>query len=338
VTDPTPPGVPATPVSADVPADEPVAPAPVPEVPVPPTAPEVPAFPVTPVEPATPATPVEPVTPAVPVTPPAPAVPEVPATPMAPTAPEPPAAPPAPEPPPAPAPAPTPAPVPAPEPPAAPEPPTATLSAGLAAAAETTTETAPHPAVPSTTLDPYAAADEDPVRKARLRGLLLGLAAAVLLMALIGGLVLRPPLTEASSERRVNDRRADALSQASQLALNLVSLNYQTLDEDLKRISDSTTGKAREEFNERILENESYKTLVKDNQAVITSKIQRIGLEQCGTDDAACQRGDTATVLVFLDQESKNKLRPTPRIDRNRVVLTLVRNGDKWLVSEVKVL
>jgi Mce-associated membrane protein len=43
-------------------------------------------------------------------------------------------------------------------------------------------------------------------------------------------------------------------------------------------------------------------------------------------------------VLVFLDQESRNKLRTTPRVDRNRVALTLVRTNGHWLVSEVAVL
>jgi hypothetical protein len=322
VTDPTyppvadaPPREPA-PVAADVPADEPLG--------TPPAAPEQPA----PEPPATeqPVTP-EPVAPPLaPATPEPPPV-EPPAEPVAPTAPEPitPSAP-------------DPVPVPPTEP-VAPEEPaaqTTTLDAGLAAAAATTTEVAPPATVPSPTPEPVAA---DPVRRARRRGMLLGLVSAgVLALLVAAALTATGPIAAERREDRADDRRAAAVRQAGQLALNLVSINYQTLDEDLKRISESTTGKARAEFDEKILENESYKDLVVDNQAVITSKIQRIGIEPCGTDDAACKRGDTATVLVFLDQESKNKLRTTPRVDRNRVLLTLVRHGEKWLVSEVKVL
>lgn len=245
----------------------------------------------------------------------------------------------------------TPAPVAPPVAPATPEPPPITPPTEPAAPTApepiTPLPAAPDPAPappaePVTPAEPAAAAPEpaaDPVRRARRRGVLLGaISAGVLALLLAAALTATGPVAAERREDRADDRRAAAVRQAGQLALNLVSIDYKTLDEDLKRISDSTTGKAREEFDEKILENESYKDLVVDNQAVITSKIQRIGIEPCGTDDGACRRGDTATVLVFLDQESRNKLRTTPRVDRNRVLLTLVRQGDKWLVSEVKVL
>jgi hypothetical protein len=285
----------------------------------------------------------EPVTPSPAAPDPVPAPPPEPVTPPVPEpAPEPAPAPapepvlepepaPAPWPEPEPVPEPEPGPVPLPEPPPAPTAQeTATVEAGLAAAAATTTELAPHPAVPVETLE-FA-----PPEPPRRRGWLLGLGIATLPLAAAVALVYAAG-SDGRAAERLADRRAEALAQARQLALNLVSIDYRTLDRDLKRISDSTTGKAREEFDDKILKNDSYKDLVRDNKAVITSTIQRIGLEPCGAEDEACLRGDTAVVLVFLDQESKNKLRTTPRVDRNRVALTLVRRGDRWLVSEVKV-
>lgn len=342
VTDPTP-GVPAAPVSADVPADEPVgtpavepepqAPAeasaepapepPAPEVPAEPVTPEVPGEPEVPAEPLTPEVPAEPVPPEVPAEPvtpqPAPPPVEPPTQPAAPTAPEPITPTPA---------APDPVPTPPAEPVTPPEAPAA-VDAGLAAAAAGTTEVAP---------DSYVPLDEAEVRAepAGRRGALVGVAALVTLVVLGLGALTVKATSSARSEDRFAGRRADAVNEGRQLALNLVSLDYKTLDADLERISDSTTGEARQQFDERILSNDAYKKLVVENEAVITSKIQRIGLEQCGTEDAACKRGDTAVLLVFLDQESKNKLRTTPRVDRNRVALTLVRRGERWLVSKVE--
>jgi hypothetical protein len=350
VTDPTQPGVPddlgepVTPVAADVTAAEPVAPAPAEppvEAPVEPVAEEpaeVPAGSAEP-EPAEPEPAPAPEVPAEPeAVPEVPAEPIVPAEPVTPIAPEPVPAPPA-EPP---------APLEPPEPPA---PENVTFEAGLTNAAATTTEIAPPPAVPvadtpapaetPVTEDTATADGTDDTEDApgRRGGLLVGLTAAVALLALVAlAFTVVGPLADARKTERLDDRREQALTQARTLALNLVSIDYKTLDRDLQRISESTTGKARADFDDKILKNDSYKQLVKDNEAVITSTIQRIGLEPCGKDDDACLRGDTANVLVFLDQESKNKLRPTPRVDRNRVLLTLVRKNDTWLVSDVRVL
>lgn len=302
---PTEPVVPAPAVvAADVPAEEPAAPAEEPARP--------PADDPAPNEPPAPAEPPEPYEPPAPYVPP----------PAEPAAPDP---------------APDPI-VPAPE--RAPiVPPTATLDAGLAAAAAATTEVAPPPSVPATEPEPAAESPEPPAAepsRSRGRALLAGVAGVVLLAVVGGGVWLAG--SDARAAQRTERRRADALAQSRQLALNLVSIDYRTLDRDLHRIADSTTGKARSEFDEKILENEPYKKLVTDNQAVLTSTIKRIGIEPCGADDKACKRGDAATVLVFLDQESKNKLRPTPRVDRNRVVLGLVRHGNRWLVNEVSVI
>jgi hypothetical protein len=211
-----------------------------------------------------------------------------------------------------------------------------TLDAGLAAAAATTAELAPPPSVPvpyGTAYDPASGAEPTDRRRVALPALLT----ALVLLATGGLLWFYGPPAKGRDAVRLADRRADAYAQSRQLALNLVSIDYKTLDRDLKRIADSTTGKARDEFDKKILSNEAYKSLVKDNEAVLTSTINRIGLEPCGSGDKACKRGDRVTVLVFLDQESKNKLRPTPRVDRNRVVLTLVRVRAHWLVSDVAV-
>lgn len=43
---------------------------------------------------------------------------------------------------------------------------------------------------------------------------------------------------------------------------------------------------------------------------------------------------DTADVLVFVNQVTTSRERPTPALATSSVMMTLVRDGDRWLVSE----
>lgn len=45
-------------------------------------------------------------------------------------------------------------------------------------------------------------------------------------------------------------------------------------------------------------------------------------------------RPDSAEVLVFVNQVTTSKERPTPALATSSVMMTLVRDGDRWLVSE----
>ena len=46
--------------------------------------------------------------------------------------------------------------------------------------------------------------------------------------------------------------------------------------------------------------------------------------------------GDTAVVLVFLDQEVTNVTVPDGRVDSSRMVVTVVRDGDRWLLDDAQ--
>ncbi|QDQ89937.1 hypothetical protein FND50_03505 [Rhodococcus sp. WB9] len=47
---------------------------------------------------------------------------------------------------------------------------------------------------------------------------------------------------------------------------------------------------------------------------------------------------DAADVLVFLDQTVTNSNSPDPRVDRNRMQLSLVRGGGGWKLANVQLL
>jgi Mce-associated membrane protein len=43
-------------------------------------------------------------------------------------------------------------------------------------------------------------------------------------------------------------------------------------------------------------------------------------------------------VVVFVDQSITNATLPQPRVDRNRVIMTLVPRDGRWLVSKLELM
>jgi Mce-associated membrane protein len=40
--------------------------------------------------------------------------------------------------------------------------------------------------------------------------------------------------------------------------------------------------------------------------------------------------------MLFLDQAVTNKLNPEPRLDRNRLIITMEKVNGRWLASQVQ--
>jgi Mce-associated membrane protein len=220
------------------------------------------------------------------------------------------------------------------------------LDTGLTEAAAATTELAPTPILvaepelapePSEPLETEPAPEPIPDAVRTRRRIPLLAVAAVVLAALVAGTVTWLAGSSARAAQTLADRRAEALAQARTLVLNLVSIDYRTVDRDFTRIRDSETGHQRAGWD-KLLSNGKYKALITESKAVLKGTIKRIGLEPCGADDRACRRGDAAVVLAFVDEENTNKFRTTPRVDHNRVAVTLVRTGHRWLISDLAVI
>jgi Mce-associated membrane protein len=45
---------------------------------------------------------------------------------------------------------------------------------------------------------------------------------------------------------------------------------------------------------------------------------------------------DSAQVLVFVNQVTTSRDRPSPALATSTVMVTLVKNGDTWLIAEFK--
>lgn len=94
--------------------------------------------------------------------------------------------------------------------------------------------------------------------------------------------------------RIIDDRRTQAqqnefVQAARQAAINLATINHTTVDADIKRILDSTTGPFHDDFANR---SQTFAEVVKQAQSTSQGTVSSAGLES--------RDGDTAQVLVVM--------------------------------------
>ncbi|HLY34539.1 MAG TPA: hypothetical protein VKQ07_08405 [Jatrophihabitantaceae bacterium] len=119
--------------------------------------------------------------------------------------------------------------------------------------------------------------------------------------------------------------RQSALDTAKRYALDFSTYDYRTIDADFARISAELTPSFRTQYQTT---SASLKSIVVQYRGVATATVQGIGLTSI--------TGSQAVVVVFLDQQVTNSSTKTPRIDRNRLQITLLRNGGGWLMSDLQ--
>ena len=167
--------------------------------------------------------------------------------------------------------------------------------------------------------EPGADGTEAPRRTATalivvLSVLLVALAAA----AVFGALELRE-----MSQR--DKARAAALAAARQEALNLTSIDGRDIDADLARVVAGATGGFKTDFEQR---SKDLKSVLTENQVVAEGRVLEAALVRA--DDS------TATALVVVDSNVKNKATPAGRSNTYRMQLDLERQGDRWLTSALQ--
>jgi Mce-associated membrane protein len=131
------------------------------------------------------------------------------------------------------------------------------------------------------------------------------------------------PRLSAAGERE--QRRTEILQAARQQAVNFTTLDHQQLDRDLGRVLDGATGEFRSQFEAGT---KDLSELVTANEAVSEGEVLEAGIV---SDDA-----DSARVLVVADSTVTNAADPEPQKRHYRLQMDLVRDGDRWLVSDLQ--
>jgi len=128
-----------------------------------------------------------------------------------------------------------------------------------------------------------------------------------------------------SAAEHREQRRTEVLQAARQQAVNFTTLDYRELDRDLGRVLDGATGEFRSQFEAGT---EDLSELVAANEAVSKGEVLEAGIV---SDDE-----DSARVLVVADSSVTNAASDQPQERHYRLQMDLVRDGDRWLVSDLQ--
>jgi Mce-associated membrane protein len=128
----------------------------------------------------------------------------------------------------------------------------------------------------------------------------------------------------ASTSQKLDKARASALSAAKQYAVDFGSYDYQKLDEDFQVVASHLT----KDFATK------YAKVSSDLKQII---VQYKGKSTATVQGAAVASATTtkATVLVFLDQSVTTSQSSTARLDRNRLEMSLEKQGSTWLIADL---
>lgn len=186
------------------------------------------------------------------------------------------------------------------------------------------------PILPPPEPEPVAPEPEpEPRRQGRAR--LWGTALALAVLAGLGVRAWQVHDGTRDDLRRVEAaiaRREEALAAASGFAVTLTSYDYRRIAEDVAKVAANAVGKFKDDY--AVASGPQFQQLVKTNKATSTGKVLSAGVVR---DD-----GRQVVVLLAVDQTVTNVTRPRPSTDRNRIQLTLEKEGDRWYVVDVAVL
>ncbi len=115
-----------------------------------------------------------------------------------------------------------------------------------------------------------------------------------------------------------------AVAEAKDFALDFGTYDYRHLPADFSEVSKKMTPG----FAKSYLETSTKLTpAIAQYKTQVTARIQTFGLKSSSS--------DRAVVVVVLDQTVTTSESKTPRLDRNRLEVYLVRSKGKWLVAQM---
>ncbi|MDT5386682.1 MAG: Mce-associated rane protein [Mycobacterium sp.] len=117
-----------------------------------------------------------------------------------------------------------------------------------------------------------------------------------------------------------------ALAVARSYAVTLTSVDTKDIDQNFAQVLDGATGEFKDLYSQSATQ---LRQVLIDNKAV-----------SHGTVVDAALKSTTKTkveVLLFVDQSITNAVNPEPRIDRNRVEMTMELVDNRWLASKLEI-
>lgn len=147
----------------------------------------------------------------------------------------------------------------------------------------------------------------------------VALVASLAALGVVLGVSLRDPGAQDASDRA-------AASQARTSIEQLLSYNYKTIDAQQAQVQGLLTGSFKGEFTQAM--DKDIKPLAVKNQTVVQAKVSDIGVMSSSP--------TTVKVLAFVNQARVGADTKNPVVDQNRVMATMRKVGDRWLISKVE--
>ena len=167
----------------------------------------------------------------------------------------------------------------------------------------------------------HTSTSEEPAVSGR-RQWVAALVALVAVLAVLGAVVgvsLRGSTAQAGTDRA-------AASQARTSIEQMLSYNYKTIDAQAAQIEGLLTGSFKGEFTAAM--DKDIKPLAVKNQTVVQARVSDIGVMSSSA--------TTVKVLAFVNQARIGSDQKDPVVDQNRVIATMSKVGDRWLISKVE--
>jgi len=148
-------------------------------------------------------------------------------------------------------------------------------------------------------------------------------AAVVVAVVLVGWLALW-----LRDDRAATVAREQAVAAARLHAPEILSYDHRHLDQDFAKAQEHLTGKFKEDYARTTVT--VVKPVAVDNKAVVEARVVAVS--------TIWARPGEAQVLLFVNQQTVTAKSKGPRVDLNRVRMTLRRTERGWLVSNVEAL
>jgi Mce-associated membrane protein len=148
---------------------------------------------------------------------------------------------------------------------------------------------------------------------------LVALVAVLAVLGAVVGVSLRGSTAQAGTDRA-------AASQARTSIEQMLSYNYKTIDAQAAQIEGLLTGSFKGEFTAAM--DKDIKPLAVKNQTVVQARVSDIGVMSSSA--------TTVKVLAFVNQARIGSDQKDPVVDQNRVIATMSKVGDRWLISKVE--
>lgn len=124
-------------------------------------------------------------------------------------------------------------------------------------------------------------------------------------------------------EQRVADQRETAVRKAAETTVTAVlSYDYRRLEAGATDTAPLLTDDAKDQYLEL---QEPLARSAPRSKAIVAAEVKTSTVLESDT--------NSARVLLFVDQTSSSENLAQPQLDQSRIVVTLKRSGDNWLIS-----